>query len=372
MFDDLVLNVPLLRRRVPNLTTAARSVGLRPATVSNLCTGKIPVGRAEVRTLIALATLAGCSLDDLVLRGGVGGLIETGIKVLDLTSPLVRGGTVGCVGRQGLGQLVLIAELLYRLRAERGFTTILWLPHEPLPGADEVLPQASASGATLQEVQSLIVAARSEQDVLLAADRETVLSGELLALRSQLSEPGSRPVTVALFDMRGETTEIDEAPYGPLDTLWHFTPDLAARGLYPAVDPLSSTSILLEGAQLEAAHLTLATRTRAILRRYWGLRPLVALHGWERFPASEQQAFQRGERLEAFLSQPLFMAESHTGKPGRWVSLADTLAGARDILDGKTDTLDVDSLRGIGGLKESPVPGDSNSEGRRSSPHAGA
>ena len=71
MDEELQLNVPLLRRRVPNLTTAAREAGLRAATVSNLCTGKIPVGRAEVRTLVALANLAGCSLDELIIRGSV-------------------------------------------------------------------------------------------------------------------------------------------------------------------------------------------------------------------------------------------------------------------------------------------------------------
>lgn len=351
MFDDLVLNVPLLRRRVPNLTAAARSVGLRPATVSNLCTGKIPIGRAEVHTLVALATLAGCSLDELVLRGGLGGQIETGVKVLDLAAPLVRGGTVGLVGRAGLGQLVLIMELLYRLRTRPDFATILWLPAEPLPAADEVLPQASATGTTLDEVYGLVEASRAERDVLLAADRTTVLSGELLALRTQLQEPGSRPITVALFDLRGEAS-IEEALYGPLDTRWVFDPDLAARRLYPAVDPVSSTSVLLEGAQLEASHLTLAARTRALLRRYRELRPLVPVHGLERFPPAEQLTFQRGEHLEAFLSQPLFAAEAHTKRPGRWVSVAETLADVRRILDGGADTLPVDALHDIGGLVE--------------------
>src|ERR687888_2512123 len=100
--DDLLrLNVPLLRRRVPNLSAAARSIGLRPATVSDLCTGKIPVGRAEVRTLVGLSTLAGCSLDDLVLRGTATGMLETGIKAVDLLAPLVRDGVAGLIARPG-------------------------------------------------------------------------------------------------------------------------------------------------------------------------------------------------------------------------------------------------------------------------------
>ena len=84
MNGPLQLNVPLLRRRVPNLSAVARSVGLRPATVSDLCTGKIPISRAEVRTLVGLAALASCSLDDLVLRGGLTGMLETGADPADI------------------------------------------------------------------------------------------------------------------------------------------------------------------------------------------------------------------------------------------------------------------------------------------------
>ena len=350
MADDLLLNVPLLRRRVPNLTAAARSVGLRAATVSDLCTGKIPVGRAEVRTLVALAALAGCALDDLVLRGGVAGMIETGIKVLDLFAPLVRGGTAGFVTRQGVGQLVLVAELMHRLRTQRGFVALLWLPGEPLPSPEEVLPQASATAATLEEVRALAAEARLEHDVLIAADRETVLSGELLQLRDHLQEPGSRPVTFALFDARGETPDIEGAPYGPLETLWRLDLDLAIRGLYPAVDPVGSASVLLEGAHLEAVHLALATRARALLRRYRELRTLVPVHGLEKFPPAEQAKFRRGERLEAFLTQPLYVAEAYTAKPGAWVPLPETLDGVRRVLDGAADELEVEALRYSGPL----------------------
>jgi F-type H+/Na+-transporting ATPase subunit beta len=352
MADDLLLNVPLLRRRIPNLTVSARAVGLRSATVSDLCTGKIPVGRAEVRTLVALASLAGCSLDDLVLRGGVAGMIETGIKVLDLFAPLVRGGTVGLVAREGVGQMVVLAELLRGLRTHRDFFTMIWLPREPLPYADELLPQASATAATLEEVVAIVTEANVQHDVLIAADREIVLSGELLRLRDRLQEPGSRPLTFALFDSRGETPDVEGAPYGPLDVLWHFELELAARGLYPAVDALRSTSVLLEGAQLEAAHLSLAVRARALLRRYRELRTLVPVHGLERFALTEQTKCHRGERLEAFLTQPFFVAETSSKRPGVRVSLAETLDGVRRILDGGADNIDVEALRYAGSLTQ--------------------
>jgi F-type H+-transporting ATPase subunit beta len=304
MSDDLLLNVPLLRRRVPNLTVAARSVGLRAATVSDLCTGKIPVARAEVRTLVGLASLAGCSLAELILRGGVAGLIETGIKVIDLFGPLVRGGTTGFIARPGVGQMAVVAEILRRLRVQRVFSTIVWLPRDPTPAPDDLLPEATATGATLDEVHEHVIAARDEYDVVVAADREYVLSGELFQLREQLREPGSRPVTYILFDSLGETPDVEGAPYGPLETVIRFDLDLASRGLWPAVDPLQTTSVLLEGSQVEATHLTLATRARALLRRYHELRTLVPKHGLTQLPPADTPRYQRGQRLEAFLTQP--------------------------------------------------------------------
>src|SRR5919201_1834843 len=151
MDDRLQLNVSLLRRRVPHLSAAARSIGLRPATVSDLCTGKIPIGRAEVRTLVGLSALAGCSLDDLVLRGAAMGLLETGIKPVDLLAPLVRGGVAGLIARPGVGQLVLLAELCRTLRLRRGFATVLWLPDQETPLADELLSSPAARVSELHE-----------------------------------------------------------------------------------------------------------------------------------------------------------------------------------------------------------------------------
>ncbi|HYG58281.1 MAG TPA: hypothetical protein VD902_09505 [Symbiobacteriaceae bacterium] len=346
MVDDLQLNVPLLRRRVPNLTVAARSVGLRPATVSDLCTGKIPVGRAEVRTLAALASLAGCTLDELVLRGPGAGMIETGIKVLDLFAPLVRGGTVGLVSRKGLGQMVLLAELLRRLR-QRAFATVVWTPAAAHKGLDEVLREAEATGGTAEEIYRLVSALRADRDVIVAADREVVLSGELAALKERLAEPGARPVTFALMDAVGEAPD-EDVPYGPLETLWRFDVELFARRIVPAVDGVFSTSTLLEGAQLEATHQAVQQRARKLLRRYRELRQLAAAGGGERVLESERMAFQRGERLEAFLTQPLYVAEPFTKIAGEWVTPGDTLEGVRRIMDGAADQREVSELVMIG------------------------
>jgi F-type H+-transporting ATPase subunit beta len=355
VIDDLQLNVPLLRRRVPNLTVAARTVGLRPATVSDLCNGKIPVGRAEVRTLAALAALAGCSLDELVLRGGGAGVIETGIKVVDLLAPLVRGGTAGFVARQGLGQAVVASELVHRLK-QRGFATFVWLPTDVHPHMKEIVDEAEASATVLADVQQQLALLRAERDVLVIADRATVLTGELLALREQLQEAGARPLTFALVDMSGDAPD-EDAPYGPLETLWRFDTDLLARRIFPAVDPVGSTSTLLEGAQLEATHLTVQQRARKLLRRYRELRSLVTVLGPERLSPADVTAYHRGERLEAFLTQPLFVAEPFTKLSGEWVSVPDVIEGVRRILDGAADELEVKDLMNVGRFPVETTPG---------------
>ncbi|MFZ5622737.1 MAG: hypothetical protein ACOY5W_17100 [Pseudomonadota bacterium] len=341
------LNVPLLRRRVPNLTVAARAVGLRPATVSDLCNGKIPLARAEVRTLVALAQLAGCTLDELVIRGSGVSMVETGIKVLDLFAPLVRGGTVGLVARPGMGQMVLLAELMRRLR-QRGFAALLWAPR-PHPHLTEAAGEAEALATSLEEAAELAARLREERDLLLATDRSAVLSGELLALRERLAEPGARPVTFALVDALGEAPD-EEAPYGPLESLWRFDADLMARGLWPAIDPIGSTSTLLEGAQLESGHLAVQQRARKLLRRYRELHALVRVRGADWLPESEAPAYRRGERLEAFLTQALYVAEPHTQRPGEWVSLPDTVDSVRRLLDGAADALPPEALAYIGRL----------------------
>ncbi|MBB3126695.1 F-type H+-transporting ATPase subunit beta [Paenibacillus rhizosphaerae] len=342
MDEELQLNVPLLRRRVPNLTTAAREAGLRAATVSNLCTGKIPVGRAEVRTLVALASLAGCSLDELIIRGSGVRMIETGVKALDLLAPVVRGGTVGFVARPNMGQLVMLAELMLRMK-KRGFATVFWDPQSDLSGVELVQAQSEFSYSAKEDVYQQIVQLRGEKDILLGVDRSKVLSGELLSLRESLKEVGARPITIALVDIKCEAADDDNA-YGPLDTLWRFDTDLISRGIYPAIDPIGSTSTVLEGAHLDAVHLTTQQAARKLLRRYRELRSLVTVLGVEKISDSDLQLYQRGERLEAYLAQPFYVSEPYTKKPGEWLTLYDTLADVKRILDGEMDTTEPSEL----------------------------
>ncbi|SEM11515.1 F-type H+-transporting ATPase subunit beta [Mesobacillus persicus] len=346
--ENLRLNVPLLRRRVPNLTSAARSVGLRPATVSNLCTGKIPVGRSEVRTLVALASLAQCTLDELILRGETVEMIETKIKTLDLFAPIVKGGTVGLVARPGMGQLVVLTELFYRLTRE-GYKTIFLKPQENYPELSDTISEVDIVVDSIEKAFEDIKAVGGSHDVIFAADRSHVLTGEIYDLQQKIEEAGVQSVTTFLLDLKGASVD-EDLPYGPLETLWQFDADLSARHKYPAVNPIYSTSSVLEGAHLDQTHLTIQQRAQKLLRRYRELRSLVNVKGIDGIPASEIQVFNRGERLEAYLTQPFYVAETFTGQKGESVELETTINDVRKIIDGGTDSKELEKLNFIGSL----------------------
>lgn len=347
--DDIRLNVPLLRQRVPNLTSAARSVGLRSATVSNLCTGKIPIGRAEVRTLVALASLANCSLDDLILYGERYEMIETGIKTLDLFAPLAKGGTAGLVARPMMGQLVLLAELFYLLK-KQGYATVLLKPEGDHPEIDDVTGDVEFICKSVDEAFEQASKAGETRDVVLAADRSHVVTNEIYHLQDRLHEAGISSLTTLLLDLKGEAVD-EELPFGPLETLWQFDADLAARHIYPAVNVVHSTSEILEGTYADPLHLSVQQKAKKLMRRHKELRFLVQEHGMKALPSGETQTFVRGERLEAYLTQPFFVAEPFTGQAGASVPFQQTIQDVQRILDGAEDHKEAKELMYIGQLK---------------------
>lgn len=344
--ENIRLNVPLLRRRVPNLTSAAKEVGLRPATVSNLCTGKIPVGRSEVRTIVALAELAQCSLDELILRGENVEMIETKIKTLDLFAPIVKGGTIGLVARPGMGQLVVLAELFYRFK-RAGYATVLLKPENDHPEIEEILDDTEIVAETIEKAFSEMAEAGKQKEIIFVADRSHVLTGEIYELQEKLQDVDIKSVTTFLLDLKGASVD-EDLPYGPLETLWQFDMDLAVRHRFPAVNPIYSTSSVLEGAHLDQTHLSIQQKAQKLLRRYRELRSLVNVKGINGIPSSEIETFHRGERLEAYLTQPFYVAEAFTGIKGEEVSLKDTLNDVKKILDGVIDSKDIASLNFIG------------------------
>jgi F-type H+/Na+-transporting ATPase subunit beta len=348
MNNTIKLNAALLRRRVPNLTSAAKAVGLRPATVSNLCTGKIPVGRAEVRTIVALASLANCTIDELLIRGSRQEMIECGIKVVDLFSPLVKGGKIGFVARAQMGQLVLLNELIVRLQ-KKGFKMIFIQAESTVPDLQEAKEACDFICRDPNEVFELLNAFNNKEEAVIIADRAIVKSGDLFSMNERFEQSGFPEITTFLYDPSGEAVDEDD-PYGPLDTLIPFDLDLATRQMYPAVQPVNATSTLLEDALLDNNHLSIQRRARKLLRRYREIRVLVNNIGKERIPDSELELYNRGRKLEAFLTQPFYVAEQFTNLKGEYVPTETTLAGVQKIIDGGADSLTPEELRYKGKL----------------------
>ncbi|QTM99199.1 hypothetical protein ERJ70_07720 [Sediminibacillus dalangtanensis] len=344
--EDLKLNVSLLRKRVPNLTVAARSVGLRPATVSNLCTGKIPLARAEVRTLVRLASLANCEVDDLIIQRGGEKMIETGIKVLDLFAPLVREGKTGLVARPGMGQLVLLAEVFYRLK-KQGFRSMFFADDCNSNIAD-ALAESEFYSTSAEEIFACMEKYQPA-DIILGVDRRIYLSEDFYQLEDRFYESGIKNITFAIVDTSGEAVD-EELPYGPLETLWEFDMELAAKHAYPAVNPLTSISTVLEDIDLDSGHMEVQQQARKVLRRSKELTYLVEQRGVSNLSEADKTTFERGKKLEAFLTQPLFVAEEFSNQPGQSVALSETLNSVKAILRGKVDKLAVDDLKYIGSL----------------------
>ncbi|MEK4085976.1 hypothetical protein [Psychrobacillus sp. FSL K6-1415] len=346
--EDIRLNVALLRRKVPNLTTAAKSIGIRPATVSNLCTGKIDLGKAEIRTLVGLASLANCKVDDLIIRGEKLDMIETKIKALDFFAPLVKEGTTGLVARPGMGQLVILAELLHRFK-DGDYTTIFLLPKTRQEELETEGITELANYLTESTEETFLKLSEISGDILLITDNSYVVSGQLLDLQEKMIKEGIKNVTTILLDLSGEVVD-EDIPFGPLETVWQLDADLAARHLYPAVQPIISTSSLVEGVDVDQRHFNLRQRAQKLLRRYKELRSLVVVHGLDKIRSNELDTYERGERLEAYFTQPFYVAESFTGQVGHEVSLSQTLQDVEYILDGKADEQSVDNLKYIGSL----------------------
>lgn len=342
MKENLRLNVSLLRRRVPNLTSAAKTVGLRPATVSNLCTGKISVGRAEVKTIVTLANLANCTLDELIIQGGKLTMIETGIKTLDLFAPIVQGGTNGFVARAQVGQFVVLAEMTKVLK-EKGYQSILLTPDKTYPGLSDLEGYVDAKCHSIDEAFAEVSLIEDKDRILLYVDRSYIVSGELYELRERFEGESYPEITTVLFDPTGEAVDEDD-PFGPLDTLCYFDIDLSTRGMYPAIHPVQSTSILLEDDALDSSHTTIHKKAKKLLRRYKEIRVLMNTIGKDKIPEADLNLFQIGERLEAYLSQPFYVAEEFTKIKGQTVGIQQTIQDIQQILQGQYNHLEPKDL----------------------------
>ncbi len=328
-------------------------------------------------------------------------ILETGIKVIDLLAPYQKGGKIGLFGGAGVGKTVVIMELIRNIATQHGgFSVFAGVGERTREGNDlliemkesKVLEKASLVYGQMNEppgararvgLSGLTIAEyfrdEENQDVLLFIDnifRFTQAGSEVSALLGRMpSAVGYQPTLASEMGalqeritstQKGSITSV-QAIYVPADDLTDPAPAtsfahldattvlnraLTELGIYPAVDPLDSTSRMLDPLVIGEEHYTVARRVQQILQRYKELRDIIAILGIDELSDDDKQIVSRARRIQKFLSQPFFVAQEFTGTPGRYVSLADTIRSFKGLVDGQYDTLPEQAFYMVGSIDE--------------------
>lgn len=328
-------------------------------------------------------------------------VFETGIKVIDLLMPLAKGGKAAMFGGAGVGKTVLVMELIQAMADKYAGISVFAGIGERSREGHELLTEMQGSGVLERTVlvygqmneppgarwraplTALAVAEyfrdTRHQNVLLLMDnvfRYVQAGSEVSSLLGRLpSRVGYQPTLATevaqlqerIASVAGTAVTAIQAVYVPaddftdpavttisghMDCVIMLSRALAAEGFYPAIDPLTSSSTLLDPAVVGKDHYRIAEESREILARFRGLQDIISLLGIEELGAADKLVVTRARRLQRFLSQPFKVTEAFTGTPGVSVSLADTLAGCRAILDGEADKWAESSLYMVGTLAE--------------------
>ena len=314
-------------------------------------------------------------------------VFETGIKVIDLICPFAKGGKIGVFGGAGVGKTVIIQELIRNVAQEHGGYSVFAGVGERSREGNDLLHEMTESGVIAKTVMAfgqmneppgarLRVALtgltmaeffREEgRDVLLFIDnifRFTQAGSEVSALLGRMpSAVGYQPNLAtemgALQERitstkKGSITSLqavyvpaddytDPAPattFGHLDSTIRLERSIAELGIYPAVDPLTSTSRVLDPLVVGQEHYDVAQETKRVLQRYRDLQDIIAILGIDELSEEDKATVARARRLQRFMSQPFFVAEIFTGRAGQYVPIKDTVGSFKEILEGKTDTL---------------------------------
>ena len=328
-------------------------------------------------------------------------LFETGIKVIDLLAPYVKGGKIGLFGGAGVGKTVIVQELIRNIAAEHGGLSVfcgvgertregndLWLDmkesgvidktalifgqmNEP-PGARLRVGLAGLTVAEYfremggQDVLLFIdnifrfVQAGSEVSALLgrmpsAVGYQPTLANEMGELQERITSTkrGSVTSVQAIYVPADDLTDpAPAATFAHLDATTTLSRAIVEKGIYPAVDPLDSTSRILTRDAVGDEHYEVATRVQEILQRYRELQDIIAILGMDELSDEDKVVVQRARKIERFLSQPFHVAEQFTGIPGKYVPLAGTVRGFKDLVDGKCDDLPEQAFFMVGGIEE--------------------
>jgi F-type H+-transporting ATPase subunit beta len=334
-------------------------------------------------------------------------IFETGIKVIDLLEPYMKGGKVGLFGGAGVGKTVVIMELINNVAKQHGGVSVfggvgertregndLWLEMQKskLSDGQSVLSKAvlvygqmnEPPGSRLRVALSALTQAeyfrdQAGQDVLLFIDnifRFTQAGSEVSALLGRMpSAVGYQPTLATEMGelqeritstKKGSVTSV-QAIYVPADDLTDPAPatafahldattvlsrQIAELGIYPAVDPLDSTSRILDPKIVGDEHYATARAVQRILQRYKDLQDIIAILGIDELSEEDKLIVNRARKIQKFLSQPFHVAEEFTGIPGRYVTLKDTIRSFRELVDGKWDHLPEQAFFMVGGIDE--------------------
>jgi F-type H+-transporting ATPase subunit beta len=345
------------------------------------------------------------SFTDLETKPAV---FETGIKVVDILAPYRRGGKIGLFGGAGVGKTVLIMELINNIAKAHGGVSVFGGVGERTREGNDLYCEMKESGVinenNLDDSKVALVYGQmneppgarmrvgltaltmaeyfrdvNKQDVLLFIDnifRFVQAGSEVSALLGRMpSAVGYQPTLATEMGVlqeritsttEGSITSI-QAVYVPADDLTDPAPattfahldattvlsrGLASKGIYPAVDPLDSTSTMLQPEIVGDLHYDTAQRIKETLQRYKELQDIIAILGLDELSEEDRLVVARARKVERFLSQPFFVAEIFTGSPGKYVSLADALTGFNDVLDGKYDDLPEQAFYLVGDVNE--------------------
>jgi F-type H+-transporting ATPase subunit beta len=327
-------------------------------------------------------------------------IFETGIKVVDLIAPYVRGGKIGLFGGAGVGKTVLIQELIANLAREHGGVSVFSGVGERTREGNDLLLEMTESGVI--DKVALVFGQMNEppgarlrvglsgltmaeyfrdqgQDVLLFIDnifRFVQAGSEVSALLGRMpSAVGYQPTLATEMGQlqeritstsKGSVTSVqaiyvpaddltDPAPantFAHLDSTTVLSRALVEQGIYPAVDPLDSTSRALGRGIVSDEHYETATRVQEILQRYKDLQDIIAILGIEELSDEDRLTVARARKVQRFLSQPFFVAEVFTGTPGEYVRLEDTIRGFQEIIGGQHDELPEQAFYMVGTIEE--------------------
>ena len=328
-------------------------------------------------------------------------ILETGIKVIDLLAPYAKGGKIGLFGGAGVGKTVLIMELIHNVATAHGGLSVFTGVGERTREGNDLYNEMKESGVI--DKTALVYGQMNEppgarmrvaltgltiaeyfrdvegQDVLLFIDnifRFTQAGSEVSALLGRMpSAVGYQPTLATEMGQlqeritstkKGSVTSIqaiyvpaddytDPAPataFAHLDSTTNLERKLVQLGIYPAVDPLASSSRALAPEIVGEEHYAVAAEVKRVLQRYHELQDIIAILGMDELSDEEKTLVARARRIQFFLSQNFNVAEQFTGQPGSYVPVAETVRGFKEILDGKHDHLPEDAFRGVGSIED--------------------